>query len=520
MPVIRQIGPDQWADWRLLRRRSLIEDSEAFASSVSLPAGTHDTEVLWRARIVDGPCFVAYDGDRPVGMVAGRLTESGAELISMWVAPEARRAGIGSDLIDAVVAWNGRRPLSLRVMDGNHPAIAAYERHGFVLVDGSADAEGCRRMTRPADAAPVVSRRAAATAPTHRLVESAPVASAADQFFRRFRRVGLAGVIAATNRVLGAARPPGEAATEGFTWQGADATTDRWWPQGISTSADAYGADSGSGTFEGREVVITSWYAHGRWRRWLGSRLSVIDLSGSGTPRYRHVLLVDPQRRWGFHRLRAVRVHAGGIVWYGDHLFVAGSSSGIRVFRLDDVVRVRNRFRTRGYRFVLPQSMSYAADHDEGLGPMTYSFVSLDRAGDQDHLVAGEYGRKGGSHRLMRYPIDRTTQLLQRDDRGRAYPSDLHDAKIARMQGATLAAGTWVITASRGEDVPGDLWVGQPGDYRCHRGVLPTGIEDITYWPQRHQLWTLTEWPGRRWLVAIDVARHLPKPASGAVPRS
>ncbi len=121
-----------------------------------------------------------------------------------------------------------------------------------------------------------------------------------------------------------------------------------------------------------------------------GSRISVIDWSdeGEGPPRYRHVLLVEPRRFLWFHRLRPVRVHAGGIVWYGKHLFVAGSSNGVRVFRLDDIVRVRNRLRTKGYRYVLPQFTLYAAEHDEG-----------ERPHDVLVHVAGPGRRRGPSRR-------------------------------------------------------------------------------------------------------------------------
>lgn len=344
--------------------------------------------------------------------------------------------------------------------------------------------------------------------PAYRLVEAAREDNLSERFFGRFRRVGLAGALGDTNRVSSPADVPGEAAAEGMAWQRSDQRTRRWYPQGITTSADAFGTGHDEGDFEGRPVVLTSWYAHGLLGYLLlGSRISVIDLSDTAAPPYRHVLLVAPKRRLGFHRLRPVRVHAGGIVWYGQYLYVAGGSRGIRVFRLDDIVRVRNRLRTKAYRYVLPQFTSYEARHDDGLGAMTYSFMSLDRAGEEDHLVAGEYGRKGGSHRLMRYALDRETQLLHRDDHGHAVPEKLYDQQIERMQGATLAQGTWAITSSMGEGVPGDLWVGQPGDYKRHRGVLPTGPEDIAYWPQRRQLWSLTEWPGRRWVYAIDAER-------------
>ena len=83
--------------------------------------------------------------------------------------------------------------------------------------------------------------------------------------------------------------------------------------------------------------------------------------------------------------------------------------------------------------------------------------------------------------------------------------SELHDGQPDRMQGATLVGETWVVTASAGEGRPGDLWVGRPGELHRHRGVLPTGPEDVAHWPQRRQVWSLTEWPGRRWVFGIDV---------------
>ncbi len=326
-----------------------------------------------------------------------------------------------------------------------------------------------------------------------------------DRFFGRFHRVGLRGVLADTNRLAVRAEVPGAAVSSGLTWQRSDAQTKRWYPQGITTSADAYGAETGAEHHEGRPVVIVSWYGHGRlgWLL-LGARISVLDVSDEDAPRYRHVLLVAPRRFLGINWLRPVRVHAGGIVWYGRHLYVAGTKQGLLVFRLDDVLRVQNRARTSGYRYVLPQFTTFTAENDPDAAPMTYSFMSLDRAGPVDHLVAGEYGRKGGTHRLMRFALDRETQLLSTDHQGHASPASAFDRQVERMQGAALVGGTWVLTASRGAENPGDLWVGQPGKFVMRRGVLPPGPEDITFWPVRGELWSLSEWPGQRWVFAID----------------
>ncbi len=152
---VRRVGPDGWRDWRLLRQRSLNEDPSAFSSSTTAWTGPNDTEDRWRSRLAEGVCFIAYDEAVPVGMVAGMTGSTGTnQLISMWVAPEARRQGIGAMLIDSVIEWSGESPLSLRVIDGNSAAITAYEGRDFVMVDGDADSEGCRTMLLPGDVRP------------------------------------------------------------------------------------------------------------------------------------------------------------------------------------------------------------------------------------------------------------------------------------------------------------------------------------------------------------------------------
>ena len=66
------------------------------------------------------------------GEVPGR-----AELISMWVAPEARRRGVARAVISAIAAWatGSFDVLGLTVMPDNVDARTVYERNGFVLSD-------------------------------------------------------------------------------------------------------------------------------------------------------------------------------------------------------------------------------------------------------------------------------------------------------------------------------------------------------------------------------------------------
>ena len=332
-------------------------------------------------------------------------------------------------------------------------------------------------------------------------------------------RVGLRGVLADLNRRARAVRVPAPAALHGFRWDREDMHSPRWWPQGITTSADSLTGDA-DGLVDGRPILVTSSYSYSIDGYSQGSRLSFVDLTDPSHIRYRHVLLVEPfLRDDGSVDVRPVMVHAGGIVWHGDYLHVSGTTRGLSSFRLDDIVRVptgdASRLRVRdaspatvdtyGYRYVLPVRFTYDS-HTRGLPKMRYSFASLDRSTSPHGLVAGEYGREGMTTRLARYEIDRGTRLLRVDDEGVCRPALLEDGGVPGMQGATVVRGTWYVTTSRGRFRLGSVWVGKPGDLVEHRHELPVGPEDITYWPERDQLWSLSEYPKARYVFAM--ARH------------
>ena len=89
-----------------------------------------------------GLLVLAWDDDRVVGHLAGRLSgpstiQTGcvAVLESMRVAPDARRAGVGSRLVGNFFAWGrlaGARHASVTAYAANETARRFYARHGFV----------------------------------------------------------------------------------------------------------------------------------------------------------------------------------------------------------------------------------------------------------------------------------------------------------------------------------------------------------------------------------------------------
>jgi hypothetical protein len=310
-------------------------------------------------------------------------------------------------------------------------------------------------------------------------------------FLDDVRTAGRRGRRAPLGRVLG------RAVRRSFTWDAVDRRDPLWWPQGITSSADAV---DGPGLVEERRVLVVSWYAKAASDDGgQGSRLTFIDLD---TRRYRHVLLVVPTMRDGEVHLEPLRVHAGGIVWRDSYIHVAATARGFVTVRLDDLMWAPVEDDSLyGYRWVLPVRFTHKAATDDGVERLRYSFLSLDRSVDPPGLLAGEYGRRKQTRRFAHYPLDDVGLPVLGED-GFARPATLDDAGLAGMQGAVATGSSYLVTASHGPWTPGSLYAGRPGAFRRHRWALPMGPEDISWSPADDLLWTVTEHPRRRWVVA------------------
>ncbi len=311
----------------------------------------------------------------------------------------------------------------------------------------------------------------------------------------------------------------GRAVREAYRWDAYDERDELWYPQGISTSADASDTEAFlTRAGNGRRVLVTTWYSTGRDGIKRGSRVTFVDLDSG---KYRHVLLVSPVLdQDGQLRLKPMRIHAGGIVWAGPYLHVAATGRGFVTARIDDIMRVPgdddhpDRFglegstlHSFGHRYVLPVRFTYQAFADEGHQKLRYSFMSLDRRSDPPALVAGEYALDpDATTRLARYSLDPQTWQLAVGDDGFSRPLALDEGGVRQMQGAVIAAGRFHVTVSQGPWMPGTVCAGQPGSMTVRRWALPMGPEDLSYWPSTDRLWSVTEHPRRRWIVSMDRA--------------
>ena len=135
-PSLEQLRVGEGERLRAIRLRALQDAPDAFGATFE-EAAARSLE-SWNGQLEQFPTFVATANGSDVGLVRCALHDrfqDAGYLISMWVSPDARRQGIGSALVDAVVDWartRGLNRLFLDVTEMNTAAISLYTRKGFV----------------------------------------------------------------------------------------------------------------------------------------------------------------------------------------------------------------------------------------------------------------------------------------------------------------------------------------------------------------------------------------------------
>ncbi|MFI1013433.1 hypothetical protein [Streptomyces sp. NPDC020965] len=297
-----------------------------------------------------------------------------------------------------------------------------------------------------------------------------------------------------------------------------DETTSEWIPQAITGVSDAV-EDEKWGESPATPVVTSSYdkvntgrsdYASGRDNcvaptsdltcNEKGARITFLNQS---TGKYRHVLLVWPYQNTNgnisFDALHAREgtcpdtgprpadckaeqgIHAGGMVWFRNYLYVADTSNGFRVFDMRKIMdldpdqnpavndptpdglisnvqderrvgRQNSVWYSFGYRYVLPQvaTLTFTAGTHGGptadgqcytTGRPKASYASLDRTG-VPHLIVGEYcNRNQGGDSTGRVGVLPMEALAAVVESGSTVPIDATEAYGLPTTG-TFGTGT------------------------------------------------------------------------------
>jgi len=211
-----------------------------------------------------------------------------------------------------------------------------------------------------------------------------------------------------------------------------------------------------------------------------------------------------------------VEIHAGGIAWYGDLLYVADSAAkpgGMRVFDMsrilttdtggtkDQIGRVGGTFYAHNYAYVLPQVGTISSEVDAGTAPLVWSTISLDRVSRS--IVMTEYRCEDcddyptGTTRAVRFGFQAGGPTFA----GSTTASEALEVPLHYLNGVGSHNGRWWFNSSRHKTL--SYWPGQ--------GALTTYPwvswgQSLSYWEDADGpdlLWSLTEGEGFRAVFAV-----------------
>ncbi|GLZ81598.1 hypothetical protein Afil01_64050 [Actinorhabdospora filicis] len=319
-------------------------------------------------------------------------------------------------------------------------------------------------------------------------------------------------------------------------YNGPDDGVSAWIPQAVTTTADALDDED----WNGNKGIIVGWYHEGG----SGVRISVLN---TATNTYRHVLLANPYwdgERYTYKALKGL--HAGGMAWYGDYLYVVDTFYGIRVFDTKHIFDlgastngttscsgigyvdtnangVADKYCASTYKYVMPQVGMWQQAGTAGRDPNSavyceadsgdsrYSTISIDRDARPRHqLVVGEYcdGGEASNGRVVAYDMD-DHRLMD------GVPDASWDLPVRRVQGVASAGGYVFLNQSNTAVNAGRLFrATRSGGALTVVGqglAAPIGPEALSVWRSRSEVWSVTEHKhatgnGRRMLYAMPTS--------------
>lgn len=134
--IVRQAVVADWSQSRLVRLQALQDAPLAFASTYGREVRFAPAQ--WQQRIATAAQFLADVDGAVVGTATGVIDANDPTtmlLTAMFVVPNARRRGVGEQLVLAVVEQarsRGARQVRLHVVETNSAGERLYARCGFV----------------------------------------------------------------------------------------------------------------------------------------------------------------------------------------------------------------------------------------------------------------------------------------------------------------------------------------------------------------------------------------------------
>ncbi|HVX44162.1 MAG TPA: hypothetical protein VHC49_09755 [Mycobacteriales bacterium] len=316
-----------------------------------------------------------------------------------------------------------------------------------------------------------------------------------------------------------AASNPGVAGfQDGFRFDSGDNDDCKNYPQGITTTRDAVGTKD-SGNYDGHQLVVVSWYTldacGGKQTR---SRITMVDWDATYPNKYRKVLLVEPYTNSsGQADYRDIPIHAGGVSWYGDYLYVADTGHGMRIFDMRKILKsstsgaagdiglIDGEYRAHNYAYVLPQVGTVTA-HTTSDTPLVWSTIALDRA--KPSIVMTEYTCSSGctkypnrAPRAVRFPFAAGGTFAATTTASEALSLPWYG-----LNGVGSHNGRWWFDSSQDKK----LYYWKPGTAAQTFGWVGGG-ESLSYWEDATKadlLWSLQETAGVRTVFAVTQATY------------
>jgi hypothetical protein len=304
----------------------------------------------------------------------------------------------------------------------------------------------------------------------------------------------------------------------GFRFDSGDNSDCTNYPQGITTSRDAVGT-ANSGNYDGHQLVVVSWYTKagcdgGQSR----SRITLVDWDATYPNKYRKVLLVEPTGSATTPNFKDIPIHAGGVSWYGDYLYVADTGRGMRVFDMRKILKTNTGgtadqigrqssgvYYAHNYAYVLPQVGTITAATTSGTN-LAWSTISLDRVSKS--IVMVEYTCQSGctsypnrAPRAIRYPFASSGTFAAATTASQALQLPWYN-----LNGVASHNGRWWFASSGQKQL--HYWASATGS-ATYSWV--SGAESISYWEDDTNpdlLWTLQEGVGNRNVFAVEQATY------------